>query len=289
MILILKGFNIVLVVFLFLCMMGVVYGGDNSTINHTYIINEEYNIDDFDKVYALEDGHFNTSFSDGFYGYCVEYGETEAVKGDVFLVGDTSYIRNSVTGNGCGDYLKVYFIDYYQDAQNDKIVTQHMIWHFTDDFNGWRLNYTLIDLIKDKVDNQGVHYSDSGYRVLSDNLTVMFWDFHSFLSEYIGHQDYFGYRIGFGDTDDIPVNDTLENNTDNNSNISNNSSVVNNTINTTFIGESNNITMDIISDYNPIVMDNYKNSRLYCTGFNIWAFACMIIMLIVIIFLDKRY
>lgn len=270
-------------------MMGVVYGGDNSTINHTYTINEEYNIDDFDKVYALEGGHFNTSFSDGFYGYCVEYGETEAVKGDMFLVCDTGSIRNSVTGKECGDYLKVYFLDYYSDAQKDKIVTQHMIWHFTDDFNGWRLNYTLIDLIKDKVDNQGVHYSDSGYRVLSDNLTVMFWDFHSFLSPYVDYQDYFGYRVWFGDVGDIPVNGTLENNMNNNSTISNNSSVVNNTINTTIIGESNNITMDIISDYNTIVMDNYKNSRLYCTGFNIWAFACMIIMLIVIIFLDKRY
>lgn len=271
-------------------MIGIVYGGDNTTINHTYTI-EEYNIDDFDKVYALEDGHFNTSFSDGFYGYCVEYGETEAVKGDMFLVDGTDSIRNSVTGKECGDYLKVYFIDYYGDAQKDKIVTQHMIWHFTDNFNGWRLNYTLIDLIKDKVDNQGVVYNDSGYRILNDNLSVMFWDFHSFLSPYINHQDYFGYRVWFGNISDIPIDNNTSNDTLNNNSMNDNSTIKDNTtLNNSMI---NNITnsKDFIIPYNYSIMDNYnqyKNIQLYNTGFNLWVFLCMVIMVIIIIFLDKR-
>lgn len=271
--------------------MGIVYGGDNSTINYTYTVNTDYNVDSFDKVYALEDGHFNTSFSDGFYGYCVEYGETEAVKGDVFLVCGTDSIRNSVTGKECGDYLKVYFVDYYGDAQKDKIVTQHMIWHFTDNFNGWRLNYTLIDLVKDKVDNQGLVYNDCGYRVLSDNLSVMFWDFHSFLSPYINHQDYFGYRVWFGNISDIPIDNNTSNDTLNNNSMNDNSTIKDNTtLNNSMI---NNITnsKDFIIPYNYSIMDNYnqyKNIQLYNTGFNLWVFLCMVIMVIIIIFLDKR-
>ena len=278
-----------IIVFLLLC-MGVVCGGNNTTtINNTYTSNE-YSISDFDKVYALEDGHFNTSFSDGFNGYCVEYGETEASKGDMFLVSGTDSIRNSVTGKECGDYLKVYFIDYYNDAQRDKIVTQHMIWHFTDDFNGWRLNYTLIDLIKDRVDNQGVHYTDSGYRLLDDNLTVLFWDFHSFLSPYINHQDYFGYRIWFGDINDIPVDNNTSNDTLNNNSMNDNSTINDNiTLNNSIINTDKEY---FITNYNHSIMDNYnqyKNIQLYNTGFNLWVFFCMVIMVIIIVFLDKKW
>ena len=39
-----------------------------------------------------------------FYGYYVEFGETEASKGDMFLVDGTDSIRSSVTNKECGDY-----------------------------------------------------------------------------------------------------------------------------------------------------------------------------------------
>ena len=281
--------KLIFILLIFFCMIGVVYGGNNTTINYTYTVNMDYDVDIFDKVYALEDGHFNTSFSDGFYGYCVEYGETEAVKGDMFLVDGTDSIRNSVTGKECGDYLKVYFVDYYGDAQRDKIVTQHMIWHFTDNFNGWRLNYTLIDLIKDKVDNQGVHYSDSGYRVLSDNLSVMFWDFHSFLSPYINHQDYFGYHIWFGNISDIPVeNETMNNNTTIIDNTTIDNVTVDNSTNTSILNNTKNNTVlkDNIINYNYNIINNYN--RLYSTGWNIWLLVCISILLILILITRRK-
>ena len=267
-------------VFVLFCVMGVVYGGSNTTnINNTSDNVMVHYKDAYGVVYALEDGHFNTSFTGGFNGYCLEYGEIEAVKGDSFVIGDSKYMRNTVTGEECGDYLKVYFIDYYSTAMKDKIVTQHMIWHFTDDFNGWRLNYTLIDCIKDKVDNQGLSYDDVGYKFLDDGR-VLFWEFYTFLSSYINHQDYFGYKVWFGNASDIPVNNTT-NNTTNNVDILNNTPMNN----TDFTG---NYT-DSISDYNYKLINNYKKPlNNYTTGWNVWLLTCVIIMVLIIFIVDRR-
>lgn len=80
---------------LFFCIIGYAYGGENTTNydDAPRIINE----DSTKTVTALEDGHLNTSFSNNHKGYCVEYTEQEAHKGDQFISAHTSHIRNNRT------------------------------------------------------------------------------------------------------------------------------------------------------------------------------------------------
>ena len=193
-------FSLLILVFL---MCNVVYAGDNTTISD-YSVNETVKDISSDKVVALENGHFNTSFSDGSNGYCLEYGEQEASVNDTFYKVDTSYARNSLNNQRVGNYIKLFFVEYTDYALSDSVRTQHYIWHFTDDFNGWRLNYTIIDMIK------------SSNRVIPDyfeedlgNGSVRCFEFNVLLALYEHHQDYFTYKIFYRNVTD--VNGTIGN------------------------------------------------------------------------------
>ena len=190
---------IMMLFILFMC-IGSVYGGNNTTD----VLNPKMLEDnDLNTTIALESGDSNISFSNNMTGYCVEYTEQEAKKGDVFYVADTSHIKNNQTNKDASQYIKRYFIEYYNETQKDTIVTQHMIWHFTDDFHGWRLNYTIINNIKNSNNN----YGDDG-TVRWNSTHDMKYSFRALLSPYEHHQNYFIYDILF-----IPINKT-ENNTD---------------------------------------------------------------------------
>lgn len=193
-------------------------GGEINT-NHDsdiVIINDYENI-----TYAEEDGHLNTTFSDGSKGYCLEYGEQEAKKNDKFYVKNTSFAKNSKTGEDISRYLKTYFIDYYNETQKDKIVTQHTIWHFTDNFDGWRLNYTLINLIKQNPSN----YDDVGVKKWNDTHE-MTYKFNVLLPMWTHHQNYWTYDIQFREITNNTINNTI-NITDNTTTaIVNNTSII---------------------------------------------------------------
>ena len=171
---------ILFVVLFFLC-IPICYGGGDATA--TYVDNSSVSGNGSSSVVALEDGHFNTSFSEGYNGYCLEYMEEEALKGDMFYKESCDYYSSSV-------YLKRYFVDYTDYALKDKVVTQHMIWHFTDGFDGWRVNYTIVDAIM-VSDN---FYGDTHVVDLGDGRFRVF-DFCVLVSPYEHHQDYFAYRI----------------------------------------------------------------------------------------------
>ena len=138
---------------IFLLSIGMVSAGNNTTEHDP----TPRDLPTYDTVVeATEDGHFNITFDNGYNGYCLEYGEKDASKGDRFIVADTSYAIDNENKESVANYLKTYFVDYYDEAMKDKVVTQHMIWHFTDGFDGWRVNKTLVNEIKDaasKKDN----------------------------------------------------------------------------------------------------------------------------------------
>ena len=181
---------IILLFILFTLSIGFVNGGDNTTFHNEYVINESVPVSD-DIVYALEDGHFNTSFSDGFNGYCLEYGEEEAKTGDMFYDSSTNYLNHK--DEDIGNYLKLYFTD-FDGEKYDKVTTQHLIWHFTDGFDGWRVNHTLVDNIKElsKTKKIGDEYS-----VRVNDSYVKVFLFKVLLSPYEHRQDYFAYKIMF--------------------------------------------------------------------------------------------
>ena len=168
-------------------------------------------------VKASQTGHFNITFDNGYNGYCIDYGDNEAKEGDTFSVENTSYAVNKKSGEDVGNYLKVYFVEYYNEAMKDKIVTQHTIWHFTDDFNGWRLNYTLIDEIK----NSSLIIPDHGAVKKINDTTEAIFDFNVFKTSTSGNQNFFGYKITY--------RDILNNSTINNTNQSTNETTENKT------------------------------------------------------------
>ena len=209
--------KLLIIILLLFCIIGYAYGGENTSNydDAPIIINEDHT----KTVTALEDGHLNTSFSNNHKGYCVEYTEQEAHKGDQFLPVHTSHIRNNRTGEDVSQYLKRYFIDHYNETQKDPVVTQHTIWHFTDDFEGWRINKTLIKEIRESTHK----YNDTGTRQWN-STHLMKYSFQALLSPYEHHQNYFTYLITFEPIPNETVQNTTTPNVENNSN--NNSSII---------------------------------------------------------------
>lgn len=193
-------------VFIFLILsIGVVYAGANNTTHQPTVIDD---LPDGEEITALEDGHYNTSFTNDYYGYCIEYGEQEAKKGDKFIGVDTSYLSNNHNDEEVSKYIKTYFLRYYDYAMSDKIVTQHMIWHFTDNFDGWRLNYTIINDIKENP----LSVPDEGVFKYSDNCYLKY-DFKVLLASLTHHQNYFVYKIlKFNDTGKLNLTNNLSSN-----------------------------------------------------------------------------
>jgi hypothetical protein len=185
-----------------------------SAENETEILR---NSESEEEVLAREDGHVNITFDNGYNGYCINYGEHEAKIGYEYKVEDTSYATNKNTGESVGNYLKVYFVDYYEDAMRDDIVTQHTIWHFTDDFSGWRIDPVLIENIKSTATNKTI--PDSGaVRKINDTTEAVF-DFQVLSSDKADHQNFFAYKITYRDIVNEIINSTNtatgENKTDN--------------------------------------------------------------------------
>lgn len=170
-----------------------------------------------EEVLAREDGHVNITFDNGYNGYCINYGEHEAKIGYEYNVEDTSYATNKNTGESVGNYLKVYFVDYYEDAMRDDIVTQHTIWHFTDDFSGWRIDPVLIENIKSTAANKTI--PDSGAVKKINDTTEAIFDFQVLRSNKADHQNFFAYKITYRDIVNEIINSTNtttdENKTDN--------------------------------------------------------------------------
>ena len=180
-----------------------------------------------EEVRASEDGHVNISFDNDYNGYCINYGEHEATTGQEYSVQDTTYATNKNSGESVGNYLKVYFVDYYEDAMRDEIVTQHTIWHFTDDFNGWRIDPILIENIKTTASTKTI--PDNGAVRQINNTTEAVFDFQVLSSDKSDHQNFFAYKITYRDI----VKDIIDNATSSNSTASENQNITNATENTT--------------------------------------------------------
>ena len=158
------------------------------------------------EVKAREEGNFNISFDDGYNGYCINYGKNHALVGDSFTVTDTSHATNNKTGDSIGNYLKVFFVDFYEDAMRNEIVTQHTIWHFSDDFNGWRLDYDLIDNIQATALTKNI--PDHGATLKINDTTEAVFDFEVLKSGNSNNQHFFAYKITYRDI----MNEITDNN-----------------------------------------------------------------------------
>ena len=161
-------------------------------------------------VSASEEGNFNISFNDGYNGYCINYGNHEAQKGQNFTVQDTSYAINQESGQSVGNELKTFFVDYYDVAMTDKIVTQHVIWHFTNNFSGWRVDPNLINEIREKSSQKII--PDNGAVRKINNTTEAVFSFEVLDAHEEGHQNFFAYRVLYRNIGEI-IENIVENST----------------------------------------------------------------------------
>ena len=90
----------------------------------------------------------------------------------------------------------------------DKIKTQHIIWHFSDDFNGWRVDPKLIEEIKDS--SKKTYIPDHGAILKINNTTEAVFDFEILSTSEANHQNFFAYKVLFRD-----ILSTITNNTEN--------------------------------------------------------------------------
>ena len=170
--------------------------------NTTDVDNPTHYISDEPMTEALESGDSNISFSDGYKGYCIEWGEHSAEKGDKFYVRDEDVDNN----------IKTFFVYFYEESQRDVIATQHMIWKFTDDKQFSRFNQTLYEKIIEKAAT--VKVPNDGVLKVNDT-TEMVYSFRNFISNFNEYQNYFAYKIYFRNI--TPESNLTENSTGNGS------------------------------------------------------------------------
>lgn len=157
-----------------------VMAGNNTTV----VDNPTQYLSDEPMTEALESGDSNISFSGGYNGYCIEWGEHSAEKGDRFYIHDGDVDNN----------IKTFFVYFYEESQRDVIATQHMIWKFTDNKQFSRFNQTLYEKITEKA--KTVQVPNDGVLKIN-NTTEMVYSFRNFISNINEYQNYFGYKIFF--------------------------------------------------------------------------------------------
>lgn len=210
---------------------------------------ERLKIKNDDTVSASEDGHFNISFDDGYNGYCINYGQEEAREGDDYKVQDTSYAINNMNGESVGNELKTFFVDYYDIAMKDKIKTQHIIWHFSDGFNGWRVDPNLMEEIRNTASSKII--PDHGATRKINDTSEMIFDFEVLSSGKAGHQNYFAYKITIRDIiEDIINGNSTENLENSTAQDKENSTMMNSTTqnNTSVVPSKNENTSNTTND-----------------------------------------
>lgn len=146
-----------------------------------------------DTVKAIEDGLSNIRFDNGYLGYCIDYGDAEATKGNAFIEQSADSIENNKDHEKVGNFLKVFFVEFYDIAKEDEVKTQYMIWHFTDDFNGWRIDPEKIEKIEAAEKTKTI--PDHGATKKLADGTELIFDFIRLQAKTPRHADFFGYKI----------------------------------------------------------------------------------------------
>ena len=88
----------------------------------------------------------------------------------------------------------------------DKIKTQHIIWHFTDEFTGWRVDPELMEMIRKSASEKVI--PDHGAVKKINNTTEAVFDFEVLTSFNPANQNYFAYKITYRDIIELIENET---------------------------------------------------------------------------------
>ena len=162
---------------------------EENILNTTNQYEEENRIGE--EVRATKSGNYNITFDDGYNGYCINLGDASAEYNDLFTVQNTSLAVNHKTGEQVGNYIKTYFVEFYDIAVKDKYKTQEIIWAFTDDFAFY--DHDLLNEIKEKS-MEKIIPDHGAVKKINDTAGVIF-DFEVLDSHKTNYQNFFGYKI----------------------------------------------------------------------------------------------
>lgn len=245
--------------------MGITSAGNNTTtIDHPTA-----HIEDSQTVTALESGDSNISFSDGYKGYCIEWGEHSAEKGEKFYVDPTSKIINKETNADVSNYIKVMFLFFHDETQKNVIATQHMIWKFTNNKQFSKFNETWYNNIV-KV-SKCVKVPDSC--VFKINSThECFFSFKTFTAGINEYQNYFGYKFIVREIPPYPTINITQNSTNQNT--------------TNTINHQNNQSLNQLDK--SLNKKSVNHTHTYRCGNNCWLLGWVIILIICILLLDNK-
>lgn len=258
----------VIIFLTFILMINGIAAGNNTTVvdNPTTVY-----VDSNETVIALESGDSNIQFSNGYKGYCIEWGEHSAEEGEVFYITNSSNAINKITNEDVSNHLKTMFLFFYNKTQENPVVTQHMIWKFTDNKQFSKFDKEWYNNIIELSSKYKI--PDSGIIKINETHEVIF-NFKVFVAQYLEYQNYFAYRFI---VQQIDMNES------------------NQIINSTMNNLTTNLTTDLFSEgsiqyngtYTIKIEKEIKQSTLskYKTGINTnWMFFCIIILLIVTYF-----
>lgn len=153
-------------------------------------------------VTSNANGYNDVPFSNGYNGFCLDKWLDIAYEDDAFVVKDTSAAINNVTGKPISQYLKILFVDFFEDnfekdsngeyKIKNAINTQATIYGFVDnDSKDW--NYKPLTDIVEKY-NDGRRIDDHGEMIVVGDDKIIF-DFIVMTSQIDGQQDFFGYKL----------------------------------------------------------------------------------------------
>lgn len=254
--------KLIFILLIFFLTMGIASAGNNTTaIDHPTV-----HVEDSQTVTALESGDSNISFSDGYKGYCVEWGEHSAEAGEKF------YVHDEIDNN-----IKTFFVYFYPESQRDVIATQHMIWKFTDNkqFSKFDRNWYNDIVIVGNV----IQVPDYGTVPLNSTHQMVF-EFKTFVAKINEYQNYFGYKFYI---EKISSNESIQ---INNSTVNNNTTLLLNiSLNETDI--QFNTTSDIKKE-KKIVLSTSSILKKHITGAPLKSVFGWIVILLIIILLCYR-
>ena len=160
-----------------------------------------------DTVTALEKEYRNVAFSNGFRGFCVDYGLEEALVGDQFTLQPSSAARNNASGEEISAYLKAVFTEgfhYFFVKGNDGVyaitqdtwdLPQRACWHFSDGYESyWEDISPIVEAAKTAVEG-GLVIPDSGYTKMVDETTEVTFEFALMETMKDGQQCFFAYAV----------------------------------------------------------------------------------------------
>ncbi len=165
-----------------------------------------------EQVTSNTTGFTNVSFSNGYYGFCIDQKLEGAYSGDSFTPAeDTTVATNNLDNRDVSQKLKIFFTQCFEDIfvsdgsggyimDSNKAVSSvpTTIYHFSDGYEGqylWGESKTFVDRVNAY---DGPEIPDEGYKLKLENGDVVTFRFSVMEPQKEGQQSFFAYKLEVG-------------------------------------------------------------------------------------------